>query len=337
MDRQQYPEYIRFLLDNCSYPHRPAGVHLVQTHISYVILAGDLVYKWKKPVNFGFLDFSTLQARKFFCEEEVRLNRRLCPDIYHNVTAVTREGSGFQLDGNGEPVEFGVKMSRLPEDRMMNRMIAAGELENHHLERIVKKLLPFYAALEPLRDVGAYGSANAVRKIINDNFAETRRFIGSETLSQARFSRIRQFAENFLGNADLFKYRVAKGHVKEGHGDLHSANICLTDPVAIFDCIEFNKNLRCMDVAADVAFLAMDLDFHGLSELSDFFIRRFTEETGDDELPEVLNFYKCYRAYVRGKIGLLTAADPGIDRKSAARSLCDAERYFCLAEKYGDG
>jgi hypothetical protein len=337
MDPSSYPEFIRFLLCNCSYPHRPARVELVQTHISYVILAGDLVYKWKKPVRFGFLDFSTLALRKYFCEEEIRLNRRLCPEMYLGVAVVSRDERGFRLDSSGEPVEFGVKMSRLPEDRMMNRVIAAAELDKGHIERVVQVLLPFYAALEPLRGSGAYGSATAVRKIIYDNFTETRRFVGSDALSLERFSRIRRFAENFLGNADLFQYRVDTGHVKECHGDLHSANICLIDPVAIFDCIEFNKNLRCTDVAADVAFLAMDLDFNGLSGLSDFFIHRFIEETGDDELEAVLNFYKCYRAYVRGKIGLLTAADPGVDRTSAARSLADAERYFRLADTYGDG
>lgn len=335
MDHQHLPEYVRYLLKSSSYPHPAKQVELVQTHISYVILAGDYVYKWKKPVNFGFLDFSSLHKRKFFCEEEVRLNRRLCPKIYLDVVPIAREKAGFRLAGSGEPVEYGVKMLRLPEERMMTRVIAAGRLQKSHLERIVELLVPFYAAADDESRIAEYGRLKAVRKTMDDNFTETRKFVGGAALSAERYARIRKFTDMFLRKNDLFEQRVNHRRVRECHGDLHSANICLTDEVDIFDCIEFNESLRCTDVAADVAFLAMDLDFHGLHELSDFFIQRFVACSRDEELLDMLDFYKCYRAYVRGKIGLLTAADPAVDRDVAARSLADAARYFRLAEHYG--
>lgn len=333
MDLLQLPQYIQYLLRPESYPHRPSEVELVQTHISYVLIAGDLVYKWKKPVNFGFLDFSTVERRKYFCEEEVRLNRRLCPEMYLGVAAVAGGEAGFQLDGGGKPLEYCVKMRRLPEERMMNRVIEAGRLGKRHLEGIIDRLVPFYTAADGPGTRG-FGSPRAVSKMMHDNFAETSRFIGGAALSAERFAHIRDYAETFLANEELFQRRQDSGHVRECHGDLHAANICLTDRVDIFDCIEFNESLRFTDIAADVAFLAMDLDFHNLRELSEFFIRRFIERSGDRGLPEVLNYYKCYRAYVRGKIGLLTAADPEVGGERAARALADAENYFRLAEGY---
>lgn len=335
MTLSRLPDYIQYLLEKCCYPHSARRVELVQTHISYIVLADDFVYKWKKPVNFGFLDFSTLEKRKYFCAEEFRLNLRLCPDIYLGVVRITRNGMQLSLEGRGEPVEYGVKMKRLPEERMMNKVIAAGRLKKHHLEQVINILATFYASLDALRGFEDYGGVKAVSKTIHDNFAETSRFVGGKALSTDRFLRIRQFTEHFLSNEDLFQQRVNSGRVRECHGDLHSGNICLTDRVTIFDCIEFSERLRCTDIAADVAFLAMDLDFHNLHELSDFFIHRFIERTEDEELSKVLNFYKCYRAYVRGKIGLLTAADPGVEEHVAACSLRDAERYFRLAEQYG--
>jgi len=153
-------------------------------------------------------------------------------------------------------------------------------------------------------------------------------------LSKGRFIRIKNYAENFLKKREIFERRVAEGRVRDCHGDLHSANICLTDEIAIFDCIEFNEGLRCTDIAADLAFLAMDLDFHNLRDLSNFFVDRYISCSGDDGLREMLNFYKCYRAYVRGKIGLLTAADNGVGRAEKSMALKMAQHYFQLAEEY---
>ncbi len=329
------PAYIQYLLETSSSSDRRVRAELIQTHVSYVVLAGDTVYKWKKPVNFGFLDFSTLEKRKYFCEQEVCLNQRLCPETYLKVVPITKEGCQFKLDGEGEPVEFGVKMRRLPEGKMMSRVIAQNSLRESHLEQIIDRLVPFYASLPTFKPGCIYGTLKAVRKTVRDNFAETHRFEGGEALSVKRNERIKDYAEHFLRSEDVFAKRLHSGFVRECHGDLHSGNICLTDRVSIFDCIEFNESLRCTDIAADVAFLAMDLDFNNLHQLSDFFIRHFIERSGDVGLREVLNFYKCYRAYVRGKISLLTATDPDVNTDIATSSLQDAKHYFSLSEQYG--
>lgn len=329
------PAYIETLLAPSCYPHAAEGIRLVQTHISYVILAGDYVYKWKKPVNFGFVDFSTLARRKFFCEEELRLNRRLCPDIYLATTWVSREGGGFRLQGDGEIVEYGVKMARLPEEAMMSRVLAAGGVSRRHLDALVAILVPFYRQAEGGERVRANGRAEGVARNVFDNFAQTARFVGGPALSCDRFAAIKAFAERFLGRQELFAERIAAGCVRDCHGDLYSGNICLTDRIAIFDCIEFNENLRFIDYAADVAFLAMDLDFHGYAGLSDYFIDRFIAASSDPGLLTMLDFYKCYRAYVRGKVGLLTAADPGVERQAAEAASVTAAKYFQLAEEYG--
>lgn len=335
--KSNIPDYIEYLLLPESYPHLvDRQVELLQTHISFVIIAGEYVYKWKKPVSFGFVDFSTQAKRKFFCEREVYLNRRLCPEIYLQTVPLCREGQSFHLHGTGEIVEYGVKMARMPEAGMLNRVIAAGQLRHEHLALIVDILVPFYQHAGQGAEVRENGRASAVARTVTNNFLETARFVGGGSLSAARFTKIKECAAAFLAREELFNERIAAGRIRDCHGDLYSGNICLAAPgkIHIFDCLEFNDSLRFIDICADVAFLAMDLDFHGLSALSEFFINRFIERSGDDGLLTMLDFYKCYRAYVRGKVGLLAAADPAIEPGAASRWLDSAGRYFQLAEEY---
>ncbi len=330
------PKYVEHLLLPDSYPHPVDRVQLLQTHISFVTLAGDYVYKWKKPVKFGFVDFSSLAKRQFYCERELFLNRRLCPEIYLETVWLSREGRSFRLKGEGERVEYGVKMARLPEDGMLNRVIAAGRLRPEHLALIVDILVPFYRRAEQGQEVRNNGRAEAVARTIASNFAETERFLGSTPLSSERFSRIKRGTDAFLRRKELFAERMNAGCIRDCHGDLYSNNICLADTgkIHIFDCLEFNDRLRCIDTCADLAFLAMDLDFHGLHALSNFFIDHFIERSEDTGLLQMLDFYKCYRAYVRGKVGLLAAADPAIDASAAEGWSHSAGRYFQLAEEY---
>lgn len=334
---QKIPDYIEYLLHPAAYPHAAGTIELVQTHISFVLPVGEFVYKWKKPVDFGFVNFSTLARRKHFCEEELRLNRRLCPEVYLGLTWLSREGASFRLRGEGEIVEYGVKMARLPEEAMMNRVIATGGVERKHLDTIIDILVPFYRQADGGGRVRANGRPQAVARNIYDNFAQTKRFIGGTALGTGRFARIKAFAESFLRREELFAERIAAGCIRDCHGDLYSGNICLADKISIFDCIEFNENLRFIDYAADVAFLAMDLDFHGYAGLSDYFIDRFIAAMGDPGLRRMLNFYKCYRAYVRGKVGVLTAADPGLAEHKAEAAMATAAKYFQLAETYAAG
>jgi len=331
------PSYLDFLKDPGAYPHRPAKVTLLQTHISYVFLAGPYVYKVKKPVDFGFLDFTTLTKRKYYCEEELRLNRRLCPDIYLDVVAIKQKGDDFRLDGpGGRAVEYAVKMARLPEDGMMDKVIAAGNLTPEMVDRIVEILVTFYRNAEVGPEITAAGSRDAVAKNIRDNFQQTERFVGCPVLCADHFAKISAYAEEFLAKEELFRKRQDEGWIREGHGDLHSANICLGERIWIFDCIEFNPRLRYGDVAADVAFLAMDLDYRGQGRLSARFVDTFSERIGDPGLRTMLNFYKCYRAYVRGKIGLLTGQAAEVDEATRSAALGRAGRYFKLAVRYAE-
>jgi aminoglycoside phosphotransferase family enzyme len=325
------PEYIQFLLNEKPFSHPADEAKLIQTHISFVIPAGDFVYKFKKPVDFGFLDFTTLEKRKYFCEQELVLNRRLCPDIYRGLVTISRDNDKLSLNGAGEPEEYGIQMSRMPEEKMMGNIISAGQLTTKMLDDIVDVLAPFYQQAD---QAGAeFGTPEAVGVNVLENFDQTRDFVGSSALSQEQFEQISRYAKDFLTKADLFARRISQNKIRDCHGDLYSANICLADKVYIYDCIEFNERFRFIDVACDVAFMAMDLDFWGLEDLSRHFIKQFIAVSGDD-LGGMLDFYKCYRAYVRGKIGLFTAGSPEVDEETKSLSMTQAGKYFQLALKY---
>lgn len=335
MTNEHLPPYLRALLHPERYDHPAPAIKLVQTHISSVILAGDFVYKFKKPVNFGFLDFSDLEKRRVCCEQELLLNRRLCPDIYLGLVAVTaEEGGGFALNGAGAVVEYGVKMARMPEERMMVHLIRAGELHAAHIDALVAVLADFYRKADGGPEIARFGTAEAVGVNVRENFEQTQGFVGQGALSHQQFDGIAAYARSFLENEALFQKRIDGGFIRDCHGDLYSANICLADKVYIYDCIEFNQRFRYSDVASDVAFLAMDLDYYGLEALAGRFVDSFVQATADHGLRAMLPFYKCYRAYVRGKIGLFTAADPAVDAATRAANIENAAKYFRLAERY---
>lgn len=335
MRHESLPLFLQALLQPGSLHQNLLDVQLVQTHISFVLLAGDVVYKFKKPVNFGFLDFSDLDKRRLCCEQELVLNRRLCPDIYLGIVTVTQEpNGGFALNGHGTVIEYGVKMARMPEDRMMPHLMQRGELNKGHIDALVQVLSDFYGRAEGGPEIAAFGTASAVAINVLENFDQTHQYIDQGALTGKQFDRISTYARGVLAQEALFQQRIADGFIRDCHGDLYSANICLADKVHIFDCIEFNQRFRYSDVASDVAFLAMDLDLHGLNGLSDFFIEQFCQKSNDAGLMTMLNFYKCYRAYVRGKIGLFTAGDPAVDPLVRESCQNQAARYFTLAEQY---
>ncbi|WPD23234.1 MAG: hypothetical protein SD837_01460 [Candidatus Electrothrix scaldis] len=334
MANENLPDFISALLQEKQASCPADTVQLVQTHISFVLLAGEHVYKFKKPVNFGFLDFSTLEKRQHCCEQELLLNRRLCPDIYLDLVKVTRDGDSYTLNGDGETVEYAVKMARMPEEKMMGNLIQAGKLDQVHIDTLVDKLTPFYQQADRTPEIDGYGTAESVAVNVLENFEQTKGFIGNGAITQEQFDKISSWARDFLTKEELFKQRIKEGNIRDCHGDLYSANICLADKVYIYDCIEFNRRFRYCDVASDIGFLAMDLDFHGLQELSAYCIDQFCQHSGDSSLKEMLNFYKCYRAYVRGKIGLFTASDPAVDEAVKKSCLEAAAKYFALAESY---
>lgn len=334
MTQENLPPFIQALLEPAAYPHEVDEVQLVQTHISFVLLAGDFVYKIKKPVDFGFLDFTTLEKRQHFCEEELILNRRLCPTLYLETLPINYDGNNFSIGGSGETVEYCLKMARMPEEKMMLNVIKDGALDEAMLDKIVDILVPFYEKAAGDSEISEFGRAESVAVNVLENFEQTEGFIGDGALTQEQFRAINLYAKAFLEKEELFAARISAGRIRDCHGDLYSANICLASKVYIFDCIEFNQRFRYCDVASDVAFLAMDLDYQGLDGLSEYFIATFIDKSGDKGLRKLLDFYKCYRAYVRGKIGLFTAHSPEVDEKTKEGCLAQAKKYFLLAEQY---
>jgi aminoglycoside phosphotransferase family enzyme/predicted kinase len=323
--------------DPAFYDHPVDEVRFLQTHISSVFLTGEFAYKLKKPVNFGFLDFSTVELRKLYCHAEVELNSRLAPSVYLRAVPVTFDGERVALDGGGEIVDWAVVMRELDENLLGNEVLARGELNESHMDSLVKELVPFYRDAATGDGIDQYGTVEAVKFNTDENFSQTKDYAG-KLLSTERYKHIRRWTNNFFEeNEELFERRIAEGRIRESHGDLHLRNVFLEDPPIIFDCIEFNERLRCGDVAVDLAFMAMDLDFNDRPDLAQRFIDRYVEASGDSELVQMLDFYKCYRAYVRGKIACFTSSDPALDNgaRRAQRNL--ARRYFGLAYKYAGG
>jgi aminoglycoside phosphotransferase family enzyme len=331
----ELPELIKALLDPEVYPEPPEKVELVQTQISYVFLAGEYVYKIKKPVDMGFLNYTTLEKRLYYCRREVELNRRLCADVYLGVVPITREKGRYIPGGKGEAKEYTVKMRRLPQDAMMDTLLAKNKVTTKMVEDVAKTVADFHRRAETSEEITAIGGIDAVIKNTSENFTQTDKYFNI-IIAPETYRRIKAYTEDFIRvHAPLFRQRMDEGRVRDCHGDLHAAHICFRgNGICIYDCIEFIDRLRYTDVAAEVAFLAMDLDHYGRRDLSDIFIKAYIKESGDKELLKLLNFSKCYRAYVRGKVGCFQYDDPQIPAGEKERIKANARSYFELAESY---
>jgi aminoglycoside phosphotransferase family enzyme len=316
------------------YPDRPPRVRLMETHISLLFLTGNHVYKIKKPVNFGFLDFTSLEKRKFFCEEEVKLNRRLSPGIYLGVVRITKEGDRIHLEGKGQPVEYAVKMEQIPEERLMDRLLERRQVTPKMVEAVSEKLVRFYFAAETNDHIKSFAKPERVKQDTDENFEQTEKYI-NVTIPREVYEEVKNRTNNFFRTSEkIFERRIASDRIRDCHGDLRLEHIFWGEEICIFDCIEFNQRFRYTDVAADIAFLAMDLDYHGREDLSDRLIHAYVGESGDHELMEVLDFYKCYRAYVRGKVESFRLDDPHIPEGEKKEALKRAQKYFSLAHRY---
>lgn len=319
------------------YGHGVARVKFLQTHISSLFLTGERVYKLKKPVNFGFLDFSTLELRELYCRAEVELNRRLAPDVYLGVEPVVDDGERLRLGGAGELVDWVIVMQQLDHWVFGAAVAERGELAESHVDQLIDLLVPFYRNARSGPGVDDYGTLAAVRYNTDENFGQTEEYVG-KLISRERYEHIVAWTERFYDQQpELFERRISEKRIRESHGDLHLCNIFFEDPPVIFDCIEFNERFRCGDVAADLAFLAMDLDFRGRADLSRYLIEGYVRASGDTGLPAMLDFYKCYRAFVRAKVCCFTSADPALDNHERRRQRNLARHYFGLAYRYADG
>ncbi len=309
---------------------------LVQTHISWVVLAGDWAYKIKKPVNFGFLDFSTLAQRQHFCHEELRLNRRLAAALYVGVVPIFQEGNRYVLgEGTGEPVEYAVQMHRFRPEDLLLAWFGAGKLTEAHMVAIADRLAEFHRTAATDERIAQFGTAAALQAVAHDNFRATEPYVGrvqtAEQMAATQEATERWFAER----AALFAARVAQGNIRECHGDVHLKNICwFGGQIQIFDCIEFNEPFRFGDVLYDAAFLAMDLDFRGRPDLANVFLNRYLTVTGDYEGAPLLPLFLSLRAYVRAKVTSFLLDDPAIDGATRAQAQQEAAAYYRLAADY---
>jgi aminoglycoside phosphotransferase family enzyme len=328
------PSTIGALLKSQAYPHKPKKIELVQTQMSFILLTGEYVYKIKKPVNLGYLDYTTLEKRHFFCQQELELNRRLCPDAYLAVVPIAEEKGEPRIEGQGKAIEYAVKMKQLPQDRMMDVLLPSGQVTLEMVAGVAEKLMVFHQKAETNQKIAAFGRLDVIRRNTDENFAQTEKYIGT-SITAEQYRHIKNYTDNFMdSNASLFDKRVREGKIRDCHGDLHAAHVCFTDDICIYDCIEFNDRFRYSDVALEIAFLAMDLDRYQQAGLSRHLVNTYVGLSHDEEFLKLLNFYKCYRAYVRGKVESFKLDDPLISQTEKAKALESAQGYFQLAESY---
>jgi aminoglycoside phosphotransferase family enzyme/predicted kinase len=299
-------QLIESLLQPDVYPHAVNKPKLVETHISWVILTGPFAYKIKKPVNLGFLDFSTLEKRKHYCEEEVRLNSRLAPDTYLDVITINGSTDKPVLGGKGPAIEYAVKMRQFNPDDELDKVLERGELKTEHMYLLAEKVSSFHSEIAIAQSDSTFGTPESILEPCIENLDQIKA-IEFDTLITRQLGIIRQWTlDTWKTLIPVFLQRKREGFIKECHGDLHLHNMALADKdILIFDCIEFNPNLYWIDVFNEIAFTVMDLDDHDHSDLGSAFLNRYLEITGDYEGLQVLRFYRVYRAMVRAKVACI--------------------------------
>ena len=321
------------------------AVERIETHISFVMIAGAFAYKIKKAVNLGFLDFTTLARRRHFCEEELRQNRRLAAALYLGLVPVTLHGDRAELGGDGTIIDCAVKMLAFPQDGLWDSLVRHGGLQTRHIDQLADRLAVFHRDAAVCRDDIPFGAPTQVRAPMVETLDALERLLG-DAADLARLDNLRVWeAQAFRANEAAFGERRARGQVRECHGDLHLGNVAQVDGEAtLFDCLEFDASLRWTDVMSDVAFLAMDLHHHGRPELAHRFVNAYLEHSGDYGGARVFRYHLVYRALVRAKVAALRAAqsplpdpragsggDSGAARLEGPGVLIEARRLLELA------
>lgn len=306
-----------------AYPWQPADVELIETHVSWVFLAGDRVVKIKRPVVYPFVDFRDMATRIRSCQDEVRLNRRLTDGVYLDVMPIVRTPEGVRVGGDGEPVEWATVMRRLPASGMLDAMLRAGDIPADLGQRLASRLIPFHRdRCEPC-GVGPEAAAAATR-VVTENLDELSAFV-TAFRGPVQFELVASAMRKFItDNAALLERRAAEGWIREGHGDLRCEHICLDEHGAfhIFDCVEFNRDLRCADVASDLAFLLMDLTRFGAEQAADD-LRAAYREAGLDLPDALLRLYWAHRALVRAKVACIKLTTTHEERTALAVKAAD--------------
>lgn len=328
------PALVRDLLDPAAYAEPVSRVEMVETHISHIFLTDRHAYKVKKPVSFGFVDFSTLERRRHFCEREVMLNRRMSPTVYLGVAEVRLAGGRHSIEGPGTTVEYAVKMRRMPREQALDRLLDEGRVGTEEMRRLAALIADAHRRAETSPEIARRGG-EAMGSYVEQNLAQIERYVGLR-ISREAFDDLRAYSLGFLdARGPLLERRAREGHIRDCHGDLHTDQIYRDDGGFCFlDCIEFNDLLRYIDVAADIAFLAMDLDFHKRPDLSRLFTAAYVEESQDAGVLDVVKYFKVYRALVRAKVTELRLDDAALAPDARQEAMAAARGYHDLARSY---
>jgi aminoglycoside phosphotransferase family enzyme/predicted kinase len=325
------------LLNPKAFPGARGPVEFRETHVSHLYFVDDRVYKLKKPVDFGFLNFTTLQRRRFYCREEVRLNRRFCPEIYLGVAEIRQHGQDIRINGPGRTIDYAVVMKRLPEEKLLTVLIENNDPSlPGKMVLLARRIADLHRKLKVFHARAGRTNLEVVRNNWRENFSQTEPFI-ERTLSRRAFDLLHAWVELFFDDhGPLLLRREADGFVRDGHGDLHCQHICFTGDICIYDCIEFNRRFRIADVLADLAFLLMDLEFRGRSDLSSIILDTYLQGYGGKtpDVLQLLTFYKLYRAFVRGKVESFLATEEDAAHSVRRQAAAEARSYFNLALGY---
>jgi aminoglycoside phosphotransferase family enzyme/predicted kinase len=326
---------IEALLNPAVYPHEVGEIQLVETHISWVILTGPYAYKVKKALDLGFLDFSTLAKRKFFCEEEIRLNGRLAPHIYLNVVAISGSPRAPRLAGEGPVIDYAVRMRQFPQDGLLDRLIARDALRPAHIDGMTAIVAQFHETIPEAAADTPFGTPAAALDPVVENFRQVL-LRERDPAIRARLHRLQTWSEQTNQRlSDVIRRRKAEGRVRECHGDMHLGNMALVDgEILIFDGIEFNENLRWIDVMSEVAFLTSDLEHRGRPDYGWRFLNGYLEAAGDYPGLAVLRYYQAYRAMVRAKVARIRLAQDDLSDAERVATEADFERYLSQAGGY---
>lgn len=320
-----------------AYAHATSSIQRIITGVSVVFLTGNFAYKFNKPLNLGFLDFSTLEKRKDQCEKEFHYNSLISPDLYLGVSTINQDRRGkISVDGPGEIIEYAVKMKQLDPSLIMSELLAKNKISPGHPQHLAQKIFDFHQRAITDEETASFGSVEMVQFNWDENFQQTEKY-KQNIIPEEDFYFLQRKINYFIGkNKELFVERVKKGKIKHCHGDFHPANVFVTPEIYIFDGIVFNKRFPCSDVIAEIAFMAMDLDFHGRKDLAEIFVQEYQRLSEDEDIPKLLDFYKCYRAYIRGKINCFTSEDVNLTAAEKEKTIADAKRYFQLAKNYAE-
>jgi aminoglycoside phosphotransferase family enzyme/predicted kinase len=332
---QDQPTLIRSLLRPDSYDHPVEDIQLIETHISWVILTGAFAYKIKKPVNLGFLDFSTLEKRLFCCEEELRLNSRLAAEIYREVVSISGSPEQPVLRGSGEAIEYAIKMVQFPQQAQLDNMLANDELEPHHIDAIACLVAEFHRTTAVATHDSEYGNPQQVYYPVDENFSQIRQHRFSSTHREL-LARLDHWSRaTFASLTPVFEQRKRDGFIRECHGDMHLRNLVWFNNQALaFDCLEFNPALRWIDTMSEIAFLVMDLQDRSQPVLAQRLLNRYLEQCGDYPGTQVLRFYLVYRALVRAKVDAIRAGQDGISGIEKREAEEELSAYLELARSY---